>query len=353
MMAEGFWAEYLKDLFRFFPLVNDIQIRRSGRIEIHSIKSIRRLALRKIPEDLKIKHNIRRAFRHERKVVRLAKKGSKAGFELGFNTSEQALIGLDHVSKLQRLILKIRNKRKSFGKEADELEKRFAKDLQTGVFLGEQNERKLYLRLLGVVMNIAERKKVDATVMQNLIQLTKTKEDISYFANLAFRSESKTARRAVVRLGKEDKLIEKTIRRIGHGKVDENREVIILKAAFKRMINDLNIMFENTYKLWRRDFLAEIVLLRLLDETAKMEYRSIKEGTAPREETLKNIANTLKVKDMIAKHAHILAQGFRILIAKEQSVGRNAQKQEILAKREIALSRRRPETIKIGKAKLK
>ena len=332
-MAIGFWKRYYRDLLRNLPLAQDLEIRKGSKKLVNSIKRIRRLALEIIPIKLQKEHNINEAFKDEGQVNKNADAADKAAYDIGFNTGEQALTGLKHIEKLEKLLSKVRDKHPSLGKSIDEAEVRFQRMLNRGFFLRDKSERDLYLKVLGVVMKIAEKDSTDPTVMQELIQLAKTKDDISQFSTIAFKFESKQARKAVKRIGREDNLIEKTIKKVINGRVDEKNAALLLKKAFKRMIIDLNIMFENTYKLWRRNFFAQIVLLRLLDETEKMESGSIKDTTAPTAPTGKNMKSIEEIKAKVAEHAHFMAQEFRILMSKEKSIRDMTQKEGDKAQR--------------------
>jgi len=339
-MAEGFIKRYLGDLLRFWPLAQDIEIRHESGVEIHSIKSVKKLALTKIPKQLLGRHNIDKTLRLEDKAEKKGEKGDDAAYDMGFNVGEQVIVALNKTNRMERVLIKVREKHPGLGMHIDRVEERFQDGLERGVFIGEKKERGLFLRLLGVVTKVAERRSDDPTVMQTLTQFVKTKEDISWFSRLAFRHASIKTRRAVSGIGREDGRIESIFLKVEHGRVEEEKAAKTLAPLFDHFITDMNTMFENTYKLWRRDFLAELVLLRLLDDTQRLERKSIPAHQAPRGPTEKNIADIENIKKGIAKHAHFLAQEFRILISKEEKVKRNIAIERQLVKRSLAMDRR-------------
>ncbi|MBU1005342.1 MAG: hypothetical protein KKC54_04655 [Nanoarchaeota archaeon] len=295
--------------------------RSEGRNAVILLIHLRRFVLENIPKDVEQRHNIDKALKEQDRVEEDAKKIVDKGFRLGFNVELNQEIALGIIRKIEKAFetARARNHGKLDAKLA-RIEAEFQQGLLKVLGEGEKEDREIYFKYLEPAIKIAEKSGDHKTLMADVAQLFKTKEDISRLAVMAFRWEARGVRKSVVSLEKDERKIEGLLSKAGSKKININKLAANLREAVKIITVHLRNEFRTSFVMWKRDFILTLVMLRLMDlEEAKMED-FVKRHLMPRAPELKNISDIESIKKRLAEDLHVLAQGFRRLIGEEREL---------------------------------
>ena len=307
------------------PLSISLKQRFEARRCVNGIIRMRRL-LDAIQKEVRQKHNIAKALKLQDRVEELARRIIENGFLLGFN----AEMGMEKALAKIKAIIEDWEKADRAGKLSRELKAQdadFERKMWGEVVQGEKRQRELYFRSLEVMIRLGESKGDNSTMMANIALLFKQKEGVSRFAKFAFRGEARGERRGIVGLGKDESKIKGYLESLGHKKVDAKKVLRNLAMWDGKAIADAEEGFRESYLLWKRDFLLNIILLHLLQEHVVMMRQFISERLMPMAAEEKNISDIQEIRRKLAQNGHILAQGFRIIIAKEKGIEGSAQRE--------------------------
>ena len=335
----GFLTRYFGTILRG-PRMTNIKLKRKAGRLIRDILDARELALNDIPQEVTQVHLIRKALREIDLFEREADRGQEEAFQIGFDTTIQGRKALAILRKIEQEI-EDKLKKHQIGRDASAVISGFEGKLALDVHKGESAERnELYLRLLAAIINIAEKGNDHSNIMAQVEQLFKTKDAVSRFAAFAFRSESRKTKTAVIRISKNKRRLFELLAELRKSpKPDVTRNLQICLSAIDDEVKEV---FRETYLLWKRDFIALLVLLRILNEMEgqEMRYMNPSNPLMPRSPTEKNIRDIQEIKRKLADNCHTLAQGFRIIIGEEVTLEHTAERLKALAQRESTVVRR-------------
>lgn len=335
-MMAGWLTQWVSTIFKG-PYFLYLKERWEGRKIVGLIIHLRRYVLKKIPEEVRKEHDIDKVLEDQDKVEKQAKKIDKKGFRLGFHVEIDEEKALKIIDKIERVWIRARfkamkSKNVAFNNALNRIEEEFQNELMKVLYEGEREEREIYWKYLEPIIRVAEKSGDHATIMQKVALLFK-KEDVSRLASIAFRWEARGERKAVVNLKKDEREIEKLLAELDKKDVNPGRIAKNLRVCVKMVTEHAKNEFRNTYLLWKRDFLLNLVMLRLLDIDEREMMQFIRENIMPKAPEIKNIQDVEEIKNSLAKNAHVLAQGFRRLMGEEKSI-------IVLAERERAEARK-------------
>ena len=307
------------------PLSISLKQRFEARRYVNGIIRMRRI-LDAISEEVRQKHNIAKALKLQDRVEELARRIIENGFLLGFNGE----MGMEKALAKIRAIIGDWEKADREGKLSRELKAQdadFQRKIWGDVVKGEKQQRELYFRLLEVMIRLGESRGDNSNMMASVALLFKQKEGVSRFAKFAFRGEARGERRGIVGLGKDESEIKGYLESLGHKKVDAKKVLRNLAMWDGRAIANEEEEFKESYLLWKRDFMLNLILLHLLQEHVVMMRQFISERLMPMAAEEKNIKDIQEIRGKLAQNGHILAQGFRIIIAQEKRIEGSAQRE--------------------------
>lgn len=342
----GYLTEKLTTVFKG-PWMMYWKERGEGKKAVRWMILLRKLVFETIPEEVAKEHDITQAIKDQNKVEKIAKEIDKKTYMLAFNVEVE-------MEKAWEIFIQTENEWGRFIEEAKERDKNTAEliakidqDYQTKLIqLSDKQgslERDAYLRFVEPVIKEAEFEGAKRVMMVRVAQLFKTKEDISRFAALAIRWGARAVRRNLKGLQKDSKGLRNIFLRIRKAKGREVRKLVnSLKVMDDAMVVHAEKEFSNTYLLLKRDLLLDMILLGILNEENEEMKRFVKENLMPRAPELENMGDIKKIKEEIAYHCHILAQGLRRLIHTQAELKSMAGREFARARKVMKEARKGP-----------
>lgn len=350
----GYLTEKLTTVFKG-PWMMYWKERGEGNKAVKWMILLRKLVFETIPEEVVKEHNITKAIKDQNKVEKVTEEIDKETYMLAFNVEVE-------MEKAWGIIMQTEVEWERFMREENERNKNAAlliarvdEDYQKRLIrLSDEQgslERDAYLRLLEPVIREAEFEGAKSVMMKNVALLFKTKKDVSRFAAIAIRWGAGAVRRNLKGLKKESRELKNTFLRIRETKGKEVGKLInSLKAINNAMVVHAEKEFSNTYLLLKRDLLLDMVLLGILNEE-NMEMRNfIEKNLMPRAPELENMGDIKEIKEEIARHCHVLAQGLRRLIHTQAELKSMARRELVMARRVMkeGLKVKEPELVGAG-----
>ncbi len=304
-----------------------------GRKAVLLTLHLKRYILETIPEEVMKKHNVEKALRYQDKVEKEADKVVDKGFRLAFNVQLDEEKALALIGEIEEAWAKARKKHPNLGAAFNEVQAEFDRELAKTLQECENETKEIYWHELEPVIKVAEKSGDKTAIMAKVAQMFKTKEDVSRFASIAFAWEARSLRRNVINLEKDETQIENVLSRLDKKDVKPERIVIALRAIVKRVTEHAKNEFRNAYIAWKRDFLLNLVLLRLLDLDEENIQKFMQKRVMPKAPEIENIKDIEIIKKTLANNCHVLAQGYRRLIGKLRQLGVIVRRQEAAAER--------------------
>lgn len=322
-MRIGYYGFKCSSPLTIFPFTTRIVMKRGIRISIAKLIKIFKIVYEVLQEKVEKTHEVTKILRRMTKTEREVRKVEREEFRAAFfNEVNEEDRTLKTLKEIEEICLRLKNTHKGKETAFNNILKSFSIKMQDIIRKGENETKYLDLRMLGAVIKEAE-KPVDV-FMEKLIMVFKEKE-LPKLAELAGWLEAGRIIARDAKLKGDKTVINNSLKELRKTNIKPEVAIQHLNAAMRQIEIDADYEFLETYIFYKRLFLAELILLRYIDHwiIKLVEYREKRLlPTKPVDDLIKKLQEDKKEID---KDAHILAQGFLILISKEEKLIRMAR----------------------------
>lgn len=307
---------------------------------VRDLRELYVIIYRTLPQKIEVEHKIRESLKLQRKALTIARETLKKDTKMAINITVQEEGVLDIIERIEDAWKKVRKtiskeKNKRIAAELEKLNGQFIALIKKTIQEAEREDKGAYNDVMNII-RAAE--KTDKTFMANMKTYFK-KMDISRLERWAGKFEALGVRKYINEIKSDEARIKKLIKELdedlkiikgkkkqkgGALKAEKDFEYIVkkLRVLLKEMEGHIAKEFLNAYKVLKRDLTLIFVLLNQLDDLKQKieEWKeSKKEPIAPEQQIYKRI---LEIEASAAKHARVMAQGFRRLFHKEKALER-------------------------------
>ena len=324
-MMAGFYTKEFSSILPRFAFTTRWVMGRNIKMAIAKLRKVFEMLYEKFPEGVEREHKVTRVLKEmrdtEKRVEQIGKEEFRAAF---FNEENEKNRTLKTIKEIEEIWLDLKRKHKGYEKEFDSIEKDFSAKMDAIIAKGEAQTKEIDLKSLGVVIRESEKPFSKEIFMANVRTLLKEKE-LPRLAELAGWIESRRVVGKERKLKIDEALTKKSLKELRTKGVKPEVAISHLKVVADAVEKDASYEFLETYILYKRIFFIMLILLRYIDYWVAQLEDYKRRMLLPKKPVDELMIKLEKDKEKIAKNAHILAQGFLIIISKEERLRRLAK----------------------------
>ena len=319
-MAEG-WLTRWYSKFIKIPFFLRLQMRRRGRVIVHTLPRMKTLIYEKIPNEVLNEHRVTKAMRDQVTLIKEGKKVEKAETDLGFDEEVEETLSLKEIQEIERILLKHEELHGSIGYEAE-----FGKQVLSVLVSESEEERQIYFTYLEPIIKLAEKPGDKGTIRELVRLLGSTQTNL--FASIALRLDIRASGKGISRLRADKNAIQSALAEWDENK-NKQRAENYLRGALGQTKKDIEATLRGNALVAKRDFLLVILTLKYLndEEGNMMEY--YQDHVMPKLPEDERITDVEKLKKKLAEDMHVLAQGMRRIFAAEKEAQSLAEQVQV------------------------
>ncbi len=318
----GFYTKYFSTLLkglRITALKERIEVRRV----INNLRKADHTLYKSLFEDVEEKHRVSRAIEEEKRLLEEFKKSSDNAYSLIFNLSTEEI-------QLLKIVEDILKELEAFSKSVNDpqlvkVEREFALAIYQALKKAEDENRDEFKQVM-VVINEAEEENKNK-FMANIMLAFQKEDQQTMLAKFAARAEVRIAKYDILKLQQIPIKIKALRRRATEKGRKEGVERVIgeLYGTIQEIKKYANEAFKEMFLLQKRTTLITLKILLDLNNLREFNRKWVGKSDMPREPIAKKNEEIDKIEDEISHHFHTIAQAFRIMITKIQTLEREAE----------------------------
>ena len=327
-MVGGFWTEYYSTLFKGLTITS-LKVRYESRSLINNLRKADHILYKSLWEDVEKNHRVTHAIKTEEKLLKELRISAERAYAIAFNVSTEERQLLTIVEK----ILKELQLLSQSAQEAPELRK-LHRELAFEIFNALKKAQKLERDEFKQVMLIINESEEENTnlFMANIRLRMQTEKAQTILAKFAIRSEQRVIKADISKIEEIVRTLQAvrmdlTMRAKGKLKDSLGKAINELRVAIIKIKKYLNEAFTELFYIMHRDTLLTLKVLLDLNNLKKYNERWVGKHFMPQEPLQKKQEEINKIEAQISNHFHIIAQAFRILIAKIAQIEKGAERE--------------------------
>ena len=319
----GFYTKYFSTLFkgvRMTALKERFEIRRL----VNDLRKADHVLYKGLIEDVQQEHRVTKALKEEDRLITELKKSAENAYSLVFNLSTEEIALLKTVEDILKE-LELFSKSIGSNPQLVKLEREFALIILDALKKGESQQREESKRVM-LIINEAEEKNRNK-FMANVMLAFQQERQQTILAKFAARAEIRSIKVNIIKL-KEVPLMIRSLRFGTKGKKPETVDKVIaeLSRIIKIAKDYCNDAFRELFYIQKRVLLLTLKILLDLNNLRRFNQKWVEKHFMPREPVEKRESALNEAEQKISKDFHTIAQAFRIIISKTQSLEKAAKR---------------------------